>query len=135
MSADVTRLQHHVQSLVTMGEARALQHGSQHNGHDEGGMRQADDDGGGWGLSRLWRRGDAGANAGIDENGNTLDGFGSLVAANSITANSMTSAPHTRSRAVFLPSAPNELKIGIQKCALLVRQCCFCVPYVWQWPV
>lgn len=81
-------------------------------------MRQSEDDGGGWGLSRLWRRGDTGAALATDENGNTLDGFGSLVAANSITA-----APVSRSRAVFLPSAPSELKIGIHKCALLHFDC------------
>lgn len=75
-------------------------------------MRPSEDDSGGWGLSRLWRRGEAGTSAGTDANGNTLDGFGSLVATNSITA-----VPSSRSRAVFLPSAPSELKIGIHKYA------------------
>ena len=65
----------HVQSLLTMGEARALQHGSQHNGHDEGGARPSEDDSGGWGLSRLWRRGDAGTHPGTDDSGSTLDGL------------------------------------------------------------
>jgi hypothetical protein len=77
-------------------------------------MRQAEDDSGGWGISRLWRRDNDNRAAVTDDNGSSVGGFGSLVASNSVA----TSPSLTRSRAVFLPSAPNELKIGIHRCVL-----------------
>eukprot|EP00892_Ulva_mutabilis_P006287 jgi/Ulvmu1/402/UM001_0409.1 len=103
----VPRAGHH--AFLTFGDSHAAHphgHGTQ-NGDDRS-RATSDEEGGGWGLQRLWRRGDNHTPQGPRSEGSEPpgDGFGSVIGGRA-------TSPGARPRTVFLPSAPTELRIKI----------------------
>jgi hypothetical protein len=103
-----------MQSFLTLGGGDSSVHNSQHNGEDSAPRQSDDDSSAGWALSRLWRRGEPPTSGGgADDVEGAADGFAGVLSTSSA------GVQQPRSRTVFLPNAPVDLKIKIQRCAAL----------------